>query len=132
MASILIVDDDHDACEVAAARLRIDGHKVHCQTNGRDALLQLIERTPDAVVLDLLMPQLDGVNLLDVIRSYLRLQVLPVVVWTGLAEDSPLVERAQRYRVNSVIVKGKASLDDLSVAVQEAIKNPPAQPGSIP
>jgi CheY-like chemotaxis protein len=117
---ILVVDDDEDACEIASAQLAKDGHRTDSKTNGRDALLELMENTPDVVVLDLLMPELDGTNLLDVIRSYLRLQGLPVVVWTGLEEDSPMVQRALRYHVSAVLKKGKTTLDDLAAAVEQA------------
>jgi DNA-binding NarL/FixJ family response regulator len=51
--------------------------------------------------------------------SYLRLQSLPVVVFTG-APDSPMVQHATALKVNSVLVKGKASVDDIRHAVEEA------------
>jgi CheY-like chemotaxis protein len=117
MARILVVDDDIDACEIAAARLAQSGHNVECQINGRDAILQLMEQMPDIVVLDLLMPEMDGTSLLDVVRSYLRLQTVPVVVWTALPADNPQVERALRRHVDAVVVKGISTLDNLAAAV---------------
>jgi CheY-like chemotaxis protein len=121
MARILVVDDDKDACEVAAARLNRAGHKTDCQTNGRNALLEIMQNTPEVLVLDLVMPELDGTNLLDVIRSYLRLQALPVIVWTALPFDHPTVDHARSYSVDAVIVKGKSTLDDLANAVDHAL-----------
>lgn len=122
MARILVVDDDKDACELAAARLAQDGHQVECQINGRQAIMQLMERMPDMVVLDLLMPEMDGTSLLDVIRSYLRLQTMPVIVWTALPADNPLVERARRRHIDAVIVKGISTLDDLADAVDRVLE----------
>jgi CheY-like chemotaxis protein len=121
MARILVVDDDADACEVAAERLGRSGHEVECMNNGRDALFRAMDKTPDLIVLDLLMPEMDGTNLLDVVRSYLRLQTLPIVVWTALPLDNPLVERAVRRGVNGVLVKGKSTLDDLAEAVDREL-----------
>jgi FixJ family two-component response regulator len=55
---------------------------------------------------------------------YLRLQTLPVVVLTGIP-DSPMVERARNAGVNSILVKGKATFEDIQRAVNEAIHRLP-------
>ena len=78
MAFIMIVDDAVDSCEPLAKYLEKSGHEVQCVPNGREALASVIARTPDVVVLDLLMPEMDGPSFLEVTRSYLRLQSLPV------------------------------------------------------
>src|SRR5215213_4013181 len=101
MASVMIVDDMVDSCEPLARFLEKEGYSVRCVANGREALAQVILSMPDVVVLDLYMPEMDGPSFLEVVRSYLRLQSLPVVVLTALA-DSPMIERAQALKVNSI------------------------------
>jgi CheY-like chemotaxis protein len=120
MASILIVDDASDSCEPLARFLEKAGHTVRCVPNGREALAQVILDTPQVVILDLFMPEMDGPSFLEVVRSYLRLQSLPVVVLTALAEG-PMAERARALKVNSVLMKGKATFPDIKRAVEEAI-----------
>lgn len=100
------------------------GHKVTSLPNGKEALASVLADLPDAIILDLMMPEMDGVSFLEVIRSYLRLQSLPVVVLTG-AEDSPMIQRAQSLRVNSVLIKSKAELEDIKHAVDEALVRAP-------
>ena len=124
MATILIVDDSPDNSEALGKFLEASGHEVACVPNGREALASVIQQPPDVVLLDLLMPEMDGPSFLEVVRSYLRLQALPVVVLTGLTE-SPMVERAQTLKVNSVLVKGKASPEEILQALQEAIVRMP-------
>src|SRR5688572_7919786 len=102
MARILIVDDNCDSSEGLAKIYRPSGHEVTCVPNGREALLQVLQRTPDVVLLDLMMPDMDGPSFLQVVRLYLRMQDLPVVVLTGFTE-SPLIERALHLGVNSVL-----------------------------
>src|SRR5436309_4328662 len=119
MAKLLIVDDSDDARETLAVFLRTKGHTVTSVPNGREALTQVLTDLPDVVLLDLLMPEMDGPSFLEVVRSYLRIQSLPVVVWTALV-DSPMVERAQALKVNSVLAKGKASFEDIQRAIEEA------------
>jgi CheY-like chemotaxis protein len=120
MTKVLLVDDDQDARESLADCLRAVGHEVSCVPNGREALSHVLAEMPDVVVLDLLMPEMDGPSFLEVVRSYLRIQSLPVVVLTGLG-DSPMIERARALKVNSILVKGKAEPTDVVKAIEDAL-----------
>ena len=124
MATLLIVEDDTDGRDALCAYLERAGHTVHCAANGKDALASVIAEPPDLVILDLFMPEMDGGNFLEVIRSYLRLQSLPVIVLTGLP-DSPMVERARHLRVNTILVKGKATLEEIGEAVRMELHRVP-------
>src|SRR5687767_6048357 len=124
MASILIVDDTVDVCEPLVKFLENAGHAVTCVADGREALGSVISRTPDLIILDLLMPEMDGPSFLEVVRSYLRLQSLPVIILTGLA-DSPMVERARFLKVNAILVKGKATFEDILRAIQDELPRAP-------
>lgn len=120
MAKFLIVDDNYDAGQLLAAFFQKAGHQVNYAPDGREALVQVLTDVPDAVLLDLLMPQMDGPSFLEVVRSYLRVQSLPVVVLTAL-EDSPMIDRVQALKVNAVLAKGKASSEDILKAMEEAV-----------
>lgn len=120
MAHILIVDDDTDSSEPLSLYLESAGHKVTRTPNGREALSVVLSNTPNVILLDLVMPEMDGPSFLEVVRSYLRIQSLPVVVLTGLG-DSPMIDRVQSLKVNSVLVKSKAGPDDILKAVEEAL-----------
>ena len=124
MASILIVDDDTDGRDALCEFLTRSGYDVSCVADGRDALAAVLARTPDLIILDMFMPQMDGGGLLEVLRSYLRLQSLPVIVLTGLP-DSPMVERARHLRVNAILLKGKATPDDVLKAVRDELPRAP-------
>ena len=67
------------------------------------------------------MPQLDGVTLLEIMRSYLRLQNLPVIVFTGLG-GGPLVERAKSLNVNTVLTKGSAMFDEIARTIKRELR----------
>jgi len=120
----MVVDDAIDSCEPLAKFLELAGHRVTCVPNGKQALSDIIQDTPDVVILDLMMPEMDGPTLLEVLRLYLRLQSLPVVVLTGIP-DSPLVTRVRNAGVNAILVKGKATFEDIERAVREAFHRLP-------
>ena len=124
MASLLIVDDDPDGLEALCTYLTKMGHDIECVPNGKAALMAVMARPPDLVILDLFMPEMDGGSFLEVIRSYLRLQSLPVIIITGLP-DSPLVERARHLKVNTIMVKGKATLEEIEQAVRMELHRAP-------
>jgi len=124
MSRILVVDDDADVREGNCRYLEAAGHTVDCVSNGREALAHVINNPPDVVLLDLVMPEMDGPSFLEVVRSYLRLQSLPVVVLTGL-DESPLIHRAQTLKVNAVLLKGKASSEDIRKTLEEAVVRAP-------
>jgi CheY-like chemotaxis protein len=125
MPYVMIVDDVIDSCEALAKFLERAGYRVRCVPNGREALADIIRDTPDVVILDLMMPVMDGPTLLEILRLYLRLQTLPVVVLTGIP-DSPLVERVRNAGVSSILVKGKATFQDIERAVREAAHRLPS------
>lgn len=60
MAKVLIVEDNYDATEATARYLRRAGHTVALSTNGKEALIEVIDHAPDVVLLDLYMPEMDG------------------------------------------------------------------------
>ena len=120
MANILIVDDNRDARDTLALIFRNAGHVVTCAPNGREALSHVLAQPPDVILLDLVLPEMDGPSFLEVIRSYLRIASLPVVVLTGLA-DSPMIERVQSLNVNSVLVKSKTTPAKILKALEDAL-----------
>jgi DNA-binding NtrC family response regulator len=87
---VLLVDDEVDFLEVLSERLRMRGLDVTCATSGREALKAVDERTFDAVVLDLAMPGLDGIETLR--RLHETQPELQVMILSGRATVQTAVE----------------------------------------
>jgi CheY-like chemotaxis protein len=78
---VLAVDDSDEALELVERCFGGAGHEVETAHNGQEALAKLLgAEPPDVIVLDLVMPVMDGWELLRVLRSYLRFADVPVVV----------------------------------------------------
>lgn len=118
MADVLIIDDDPDSAEAVARYLNKAGHSARWAANGRDALSALVTRVPAFIVLDLLMPKVDGIELLRVVRSYLKWTYIPVAILTAYPEDRRLNEAAE-LGVTRVFAKAKFNLADLVACVNE-------------
>ncbi|HLL89978.1 MAG TPA: response regulator [Tepidisphaeraceae bacterium] len=83
MANLLVVEDDPDNAEVLIKTLRKDGHHVTRAANGWEALIALGERQVDGIVLDLMMPGMNGRTFLNILRRDSRYGHIPVIVVTG-------------------------------------------------
>jgi CheY-like chemotaxis protein len=123
MPSVLLVDDDADGREVIAQYLTRAGYLVQPAPNGRSALMSLVADVPDVVILDLMMPEMNGVEFLRVIRNYLRWATLAVIVVTAYP-TSPQLEEARELGVRKVFTKSDFKLTDLLAAVNAIRDNP--------
>lgn len=120
MAVVLLVDDDADSSEVVLRFLRKAGHRVIYQPNGREALSALTTESPDVVILDARMPEMDGTSFLEVIRCYLRWQTLPVIMLTAYAEGHH-IRRAAELGVRKTLLKADCDLNELLTEVELSI-----------
>jgi two-component system, sensor histidine kinase and response regulator len=88
---VLVVDDDATNRDVLSRRLKRQGHDVHTAASGRDALRVLGEADFDLVLLDIMMPDMDGYEVLERLKSDDRLRHIPVVMISALNELQSVV-----------------------------------------
>jgi signal transduction histidine kinase len=86
--NILIADDNQDALESLALMLRLEGHEVHCASDGEEALTLAGIRKPEIVVLDVGMPKLDGCEVARRIRAESWGRKAVLVALTGWGQDA--------------------------------------------
>ena len=86
--NILIADDNQDALESLALMLRMEGHEVHCASDGEEALMLAGLRRPEIVVLDVGMPKLDGCEVARRIRAESWGRSAVLVALTGWGQDA--------------------------------------------
>ena len=118
MSSILIVDDEPEGTEPILKFLQREGFQVTTAPNGREALAFLSTAMPELVILDLRMPQMDGISFLATLRSYMRWKDLPVILLTAYAEG-PHLEIAKRYGATDVFKKGSIDLKRLLEVIRQ-------------
>src|SRR4051794_833928 len=87
-STVLVVDDDPTVREVVSRYLSRDGHRVIQRSNGIDGLEAALTQSPDLVVLDLMMPGLDGLQVCQQLRRH---STVPVIMLTALGEESDRV-----------------------------------------
>jgi CheY-like chemotaxis protein len=119
LGRILVVEDDANTRDLVRRTLERDGYSVTVAENGRLALEALDHTPPDAIVLDLLMPEVDGFTFLEELR---KRDAPPIPVIVATAKDLTGQERATlEARVQQIIQKGDYSGDRLLEAVSESV-----------
>ncbi|MDQ4028560.1 MAG: response regulator transcription factor [Actinomycetota bacterium] len=83
--SVLVVEDDATVAEVVARYLELDGFDVVCVGNGQAALRAVAEVAPDIVVLDIMLPGIDG---LEICRRLRGTSAIPIIMLTALGHES--------------------------------------------
>ncbi|NTU69644.1 response regulator [bacterium] len=108
---ILIVEDDKSLREMYQLRLSINGYDVIEGKDGEEGLDLAIKEKPDLIMLDIMMPKMSGMDVLDIIKSTPETKDIPVILLTALNEDSVrskgLVYGAEDYLVKSQTMPGK-------------------------
>jgi threonine synthase len=120
--SIAIVDDTDDARRLLRRILQAKGdYQIYESTNGRDGLDLIREKLPDLVVLDLMMPGMDGFAVIDALRSDDKTRDIPVIVVS--AKVLTPAERAKlNDQVESLLEKGSFMDDDLVGDILSALE----------
>ena len=103
-ATILTVDDDVRMLRMMKRTLELEGYRVLTASNGEVTLDVMDRETPCLVLLDIKMPRMDGIEVLEAIRSDDSLKMLPVVMLTSSREE-PDLKRCYELGVNAYVVK---------------------------
>ena len=103
--SVLVVDDEADVRSLAMMSLeRVGGYRVRAAASGAECLDELANELPDVVVLDVMMPVMDGLATLDAIRANTHAHGVPVVFLTAGVVDADL-DRLRVLPVSGVLRK---------------------------
>ena len=107
MPKVLIVDDNLEGCKPLARLIARQGHDVHCAASGPEALDMLRADGYGLVLLDIMMPEMDGFEVLQTLRADENpaLRHVPVLMYTALA-DSENLRRATAAGAQGYLVKG--------------------------
>jgi DNA-binding response OmpR family regulator len=85
---VLVVEDDPDIAQLVAHYLEKSGFSVDVLANGREALGAIAARTPDVLVLDLMLPGVDGLEICRVVRGNEATAAMPIIMLTARSEES--------------------------------------------
>ncbi len=101
---ILVVEDDPDLRTIVRLQLSSQGYDIFEATNGAEGFQAIQENIPDCVILDLMMPVVDGFGFLKRVRSVTDLEEVPIIILTA-SEDERNRVRGFQYQADSYMSK---------------------------
>jgi CheY-like chemotaxis protein len=119
--TVLVIEDDASLRQTIQEVLEIEGYRVVTAADGEEALAQLDRAAPSVILLDLMMPRMNGYQFAEALASRPRYATTPIVLLTA---DGRAPEKASDVNATGWLNK-PFSIDDLVRAVDEALRAPP-------
>jgi two-component system alkaline phosphatase synthesis response regulator PhoP len=117
---LLLVEDDVMLIEMMKMNLEAQGYQVITAENGKDGAFKAISEKPDLILADLMMPELDGFEMIKLIRSNSDLKDTPIICVTALGREED-IEKATAAGATDYITKPYVA-DDLVKKIQTYLK----------
>ena len=124
MSRILIVDDMVASREAMSKLLQRQGYETACAMNGAEGLVQLKRAKPDLILLDHMMPEVDGLTFLAGIRRFPRWKDLPVIMLSGIKDNAHQM-KAQTLGVKQYLVKNEFTPEQLIGHIEKHLGGQP-------
>ncbi len=119
--TVLVADDQEIFREPIAAVLREHGFKTLLASNGQEALQAALAHHPDAILIELAMPGMDGVRWLRALRANIRTKSTPVLALSAVARRE-VIESARRAGLDDYLLKTRFSVDDLLLRIRKCTR----------
>ncbi|MFA4872005.1 MAG: response regulator [Patescibacteria group bacterium] len=118
--TILMVEDELDLAEVFSLKLREIGYDVLIVPDGKTGLAMIKQKKPSLVLLDLVLPEMDGYEVLKAIRGDKSLSGVKVYVWSNLTQKDE-IERAEKLGVDGYLIKSDYTPTTLSEKIKKVL-----------
>lgn len=120
--TVLIIEDEADAAELFAEMMRVSGFRVLKTTNSAPAIAMMTHERPDVVILDIMMPDTSGLDILRQMRRDPELAAIPVVVVSAKSMPAD-IKNGMEAGASTYLTKPVGFLD-LKEAVERSMKTP--------
>jgi len=117
--SVLVVDDEYDIRQLLSTMLTMMGYQSFVAQDGLEALEKILECKPDVLILDVMMPGMDGLTLCRKLRDTEATAALPIIMLSGKAHQEAIQEGLQAG-ANRYLVK-PTGLDELTRNISEVL-----------
>lgn len=118
----MVVEDDRLFSDIYAAKLAEEGFEALMATDGDEGLRMLIEHKPDVILLDIILPKVTGLEMLERIRAHADAAVrgVPVIVVTNLNQDT-YVDKMRAFGVKAYFIKADVLFSQVLEKIREIV-----------
>lgn len=118
---VLIVEDNQAVCAILKEKLEEEGISVDVAVNGEAGLRKLGSSWPDLLILDIVMPKLDGAKMVRAVQAKKDISDFPIIIITNITK-AEAKRRCAGLPIADIFIKASSSLDAIATRVQEILK----------
>jgi DNA-binding response OmpR family regulator len=115
---ILIIEDDKFLIKLYGDKLRLDGFEVTGAISGEEGMHKVASENPDLVILDLVLPQKSGFEILSEMKLGTKTRKIPIIILTNLGQESD-IKKGLGLGADAYLVKTEFSVNDLAGLIKE-------------
>jgi len=119
-AKILVVEDETFLVKIYAVKLKKEGYDVSIANDGETAVKMAADVKPDLILLDLILPKMNGFEALERIRANVENKKTPVIVLSNLGQEED-IKRAESLGADDYLVKANFSIQDIVTKIRETL-----------
>ena len=127
MCTILVVDDIAQFRQQLASALRKQGYDTVCAASGEEAMNAVRAKQPNLILLDMHMPEMNGVEVLCALRRHVHYKYIPVVLMSDIGERDDILH-ARKLGVTDYLIKSQLSDEVLLAYVRQHLPNDKSNP----
>ena len=128
MAKLLIIEDDGELQQVLSATFNNEGYELSYAFNGKEGYDKMIGVQPDVVLLDLMMPILNGVEVIKLASTNTSLKDIPIIVMTGHGDKADMLEHSMKAQGVRAYLKKPFELKEIRSLVRSMLTQYPRNP----
>ncbi|RJR31592.1 response regulator [Candidatus Parcubacteria bacterium] len=117
---ILIVEDDQFLAKMLSKTLESHGYDIVLANNGREGLLKVSTEKPKLVLLDIILPDIDGFDILETIRKDAQTKKIPVIIMSNLGQQED-IRQGKTLGAQDYLVKSEIKLDQVVDKIRKYI-----------
>ena len=121
-SSILLVEDDEFLAELYATKLNLEGFDVSLAVDGEKGLKMVKEKKPDLILLDIILPKMDGFELLKTLKNDKALKDIPVILLTNLSQKDE-VKKGLELGAQDYLIKAHFMPSEVVKKIKKTIGN---------
>lgn len=121
MAKVLLIDDDNLLVRMYGKKFESEDHTVSTASDGEEGLEKAESETPDLILLDIMMPEMDGVEVLEKLKSNDKTKKIPVVMLTNLGSSEANIDKCLDLGAVSYLIKADYTPKEVVQKVKEIL-----------
>lgn len=118
---VLVVEDETFLVKIYAVKLKKEGYEVSIASDGEQAVAMARDLKPDLILLDLILPKMNGFDALEAMRASQENKHTPVIILSNLGQEEDM-KRARAFGVDAYLVKANHSIQEIVDKIRETLK----------